>query len=232
MDVAVSSRSGSQSMLSVIAPTKHPKRFSFLVLWAFGLYALFLAPAITKPNTADLEAYRSLMHDAEAHSIDLMAANKKLMSLEIDMSASKVWFWRWREEYKIQVQAKSPALHAARAHVQSIHNEMYSLQRQARSHLGLWSEEGLQGGRALFWQHWKSGKELAQRHTISQALWTSYYDRDQHWSVILIQIVLSAVFNFTAGTVISVVGFIFAVPSFVMQWGASWVSSLVIEFEL
>ncbi len=87
----------------------------------------------------------------ERLSTTLGHARRELMKLEYDLEDTKVWFWRWRPEHKEQVEAKLPAVQAAREHVRQVQHQHDAAVRDAKGSLGLWSAAGVEEGRRLFW---------------------------------------------------------------------------------
>jgi hypothetical protein len=216
-----------QSIVSLVTrPLRTRKGLTISGLWLFGLFALFLAPAPSRITPEKLETYKSRLNDARGLMKDLSSADRQLMDAQLALRDVSVWFWRWRPEHREQVLAKRPAVEAAERRVRTLQKERDSILRDAKSALGLWSEAGVEESRELLWANFQSGKVFAQRQTFWDSIFTLFDSREKDWLVVLIQLLCTALVNYTIGTVISIFTFIFSLPSLLASFAPSWPSAL------
>jgi ABC-type phosphate/phosphonate transport system permease subunit len=98
--------------------------------------------------------------------------------------------------------------------------------RVAKSELGVWSEAGLEESRALLWRSFESGKVFAQRQTFWDSLFNLMGSRDKDWLYLLLQLLSTALINYTIGTVMSVFAFALSLPTFLASFAPSWPSAI------
>jgi len=72
----------------------------------------------------------------------------------------------------------------------------------------------------MLWKSFESGKVFAQRQTFWDALFTIINSRDRDWISMLLNLLLTALVNYTVGSVMAVVSFMFSLPSFLWSYGA------------
>ena len=215
------------SIISVLSrPLRTPQGLTISGLWLFGLFALFLAPAPSKITPEKLQAYQTRLKDARGLMKDLSLAEHELLNAQFALKDVSVWFWRWRPEHREKVLAKQPAVKAAEKHLRFLQKERDMILRDAKSALGLWSEAGIEESRELLWSNFQSGKVFAQRQTFWDSIFTLFDSREKDWFVVLIQILFTALVNYTIGTVISIFTFIFSLPSLLSSFAPSWPSAL------
>jgi len=226
---SVARRDGQQvSIISLISrPLRTRKGLTISGLWLFGLFALFLAPAPSKITPEKLEAYQTRLDDARGLIKDLSYAERQRMDAQLALRDVSAWFWRWRPEHRARVLAKRPAVDAAERRVRALQRERDAILRDAKSSLGLWSEAGLEESRELLWTNFQGGRVFAQRQTLFDSIFTLIGSREKDWFFILLQILFTALVNYTIGTVISVFSFVLALPSLLSSFGPSLPSALV-----
>lgn len=93
-------------------------------------------PALKSPPWALLQA--------EGVVGELTAAERQLMEAELAQARHKVWFWRFKPEARRAVDARQPAVDAARQQVAAVRARRDVLLREAKASLGLWT--GVQRG--------------------------------------------------------------------------------------
>jgi hypothetical protein len=157
---------------------------------------------------------------------DLSLAERELMDAQDALRDVSAWFWRFRPEHRENVLARRPAVQVAQKRVQTLQRERDLILRDAKSALGLWSEAGLEESRELLWQNFESGKVFARRQTLFDSIFTLFDSREKDWFFILIQILFTALVNYTIGTVISVFTFVFSLPSLLSSFAPSLPSAL------
>ena len=94
---------------------------------------------------------------------------------------------------------------------------------------GLWSDAGLEESRELLWDNFKSGKAFAQRQTFWDAIFTLIQNRNKEEFFLssLLQIVATAVVNYSIGTALGIFSFILRLPSLVSSFAPSWPSAIL-----
>lgn len=70
---------------------------------------------------------------------ELARAEQVLMEAELEQQQFKVWFWRFKPEARTEVEARQPAVDAARAVAREIQGRRDKVLREAKAVLGLWS---------------------------------------------------------------------------------------------
>lgn len=221
------SSSGGGGALSVISRHATRKRVSIGLVWLFGLFAVFFAPAPVKITDEKLAKFR---HNIElAHKVEDRLAAAERSHLEADMRARrhKVWFWRFRPEYREKVKAHDPEIRDAKTRVRSLQQERDAILKQAKSNLGIWSDAGIEESRKMLWTSFDSGKVFAQRQTFWDSLFTILRARDRDWVSLLIHLLLTALVNYTVGGIMAVVTFVFSLPSFISSYATSFPSGLL-----
>ena len=160
------------------------------------------------------------MRDVEFAEAKLMDAYAVYQSAELAQSQHKVWFWRLRGEHRARVKELQPEVDAAYKTVRELGKERDGHMRKAKRTLGVWSDAGVEESRAMLWKSFQSGKVFAQRQTFWDALFTIINSRDRDWISMLLNLLLTALVNYTVGSVMAVVSFMFSLPSFLWSYGA------------
>lgn len=219
-----------QSQTSALALVKRhatKKRVTIGFFWIFGLFAVFFAPAplkITDEKLALFQEHMSLVHKLEER---LAVAQRAHYDAEMKAQRHKVWFWRFRSEYRAKVRAHKPEIDQTYAGVRALQKERDVKMKQAKSSLGLWSDAGLEESRALLWKSFESGKVFAQRQTFWDSLFTILGSRDRDWLSLLINLLITAIVNYTVGSIMAVITFVFSLPSFLATYSPSFISGTV-----
>ena len=196
------------------------------LLWIFGLFAVFLAPAPVKMTDEKMKSFQLLLNEAHAVDAQLSQAEREYMDADLESSKYKVWFWRWREEYRKKVMEHQPMVDAAKKQVDEVKKERNRVLRAAKQSLGLWSDLGVQESRTLLWNSFESGKLFAQRQTFWDSIFTLLNSRRDDWFVLLLQLLFTALINYTVGAFFSVFTFILSLPSFVSSFSPGFLSAL------
>ncbi|KAI8108977.1 hypothetical protein M9435_005394 [Picochlorum sp. BPE23] len=221
------SSSGGGGALSIISRHATKKRVSIGLVWLFGLFAVFFAPAPVKITEEKLANFRRSI--AQAHKVEDRLAAAERSYLEADMRARrhKVWFWRFRPEYREKVKAHDPEIRDAKTRVRALQQERDAMLKEAKSNLGIWSDAGIEESRKMLWTSFDSGKVFAQRQTFWDSLFTILRARDRDWVSLLVNLLLTALVNYTVGGIMAVVTFIFSLPSFISSYATSFPSGLL-----
>jgi len=212
--------------LALYRTFRRPKVLGLGFLWLLGLYAVFLAPAPVKITNEKLENYSQKLTEAEGMTKALAKAEKRMMDAEFSLKKVSVWFWRWRPEHRAAVERRQPAVDAAKQDLQALRQRRDSILREAKGALGLWSEAGIEEGRDLLWSSFGRGKAIAQRQTFWDSIFQMLSSRDKDWFVILLQLLFTALINYTIGTLISLFSFAISLPSMLWTYSPSWPSAI------
>ncbi len=225
----VPSQRGGPSALTRVTRTfkKHKKLTIGALLWAFGLYCVFFAPAPVKLTREAVDAFHTSMKEVENVESKLMHAHALHEQAYLDQNQHMVWFWRFRPEHRKLVKEKQPAVDAAYATIRDLGRVRDRHMRNAKRNLGVWSDAGVEESRAMLWKSFESGKVFAQRQTFWDAFFTILNSRDRDWVSMLLDLLFRALTNFTIGSVMAVITFIFSLPSFLSGYGAGIFSGTV-----
>ena len=224
-DVVRTSRSYG-ALSALVRSIARPKLAAVSLLWLFGLFAVFIAPAPVKITPEKLEAYKLKVREAEGLIRQLARAERTLMDAEIQLDEVKVWFYWWRPEHRKLVEARRPAVKAAQQRVRALQKERDGILREGKKALGLWSDAGLEESRQLLWTSFDTGKVFAQRQTFWDSIFALFDSRDKDWFTLLVQLLFTAVINYTIGGVMAVITFVVSLPSFLSSFAPSWPSAI------
>jgi hypothetical protein len=219
-------RGGALSVLASFRPHKHPKATTLTLLWVLGLYAVFFAPAPVALTPERVAAYQLRLKEADGLLRDVAAAERHLMEQEFRVREVQPWFWRLRPEARAAVAARRPAADAAREVAAAARGRRAAALRAAKAELGVWSEAGVEESRALLWSSFDSGKVFAQRQTFWDSIFTVLNSRDKDWLYLLLQLLFTAITNYTVGALVAVVVFAFSLPGLLASFAPSWPSAL------
>lgn len=214
------------TLSTLVRSFARPKLAAVSLLWLFGLFAVFLAPAPVKITPEKLEAYKLKVREAEGLIRQLARAEQTLMDAQLRLDEVKVWFYWWRPEHRKLVEARRPAVKAAQQRVRALQKEREGILREGKAALGLWSDAGLEESRQLLWTSFDTGKVFAQRQTFWDSIFAVFDSRDKDWFTLLIQLLFTAVINYTIGGVMSVITFIVTLPSFLASFAPTWPSAI------
>lgn len=124
--------------------------------------------------------------------LESSCASVQLCRLLLSYHPCQVWFWRFKPDARREVEARRPAVDAARADVEAVVARRDALWKRAKGELGLWSEAGVEEGRELFRESFASGKLFAQQRSFFDALFTILGSRDRDWLSLLLQLLFQA----------------------------------------
>ena len=187
-------------------------------------YAVFLAPAPVRITPAALAEYKAGVAAAQGVDGALARAEGKLADAQWEVRRAQAWCWRLRPEHAARVAARRPAEAAAAARVAALRAERESHVRAAKAALGLWSDAGLEEARSSLWRSFENGKVFARRQTFWDSLFHLIGSRDKDWPVLVVQLLFTALINYSVGAVTSVFFFAAALPGLLRSFGASWLS--------
>lgn len=170
--VVPSGRAGPSAVtLATRTISKHKKLTIGALLWVFGIFAVFFAPAPVKLSKEAVEAFHQSMRSVEGVETKLLRAHTLYEEARVDQAQHKVWFWRFRPEYRSLVKEKQPSVDAAYGTMRELGKERDRYMRKAKRTLGVWSDAGVEESRAMLWKSFETGKVFAQRQTYVFELW-------------------------------------------------------------
>lgn len=224
-DVQVSRNSGFGSLTQIVQlPLNHPRKTTVVLLWLFGLFSMFLSPALVRTTPEMWRNFESDMRNVDYVEGQLSKMELKYTEAKAYADSAKVWFWRFKPEHRDQVRKRQVAEHAAwesLVQLAAVRDEKLS---KAKSHLGVWSDAGVKEGRNLFWQSYSRGKVFAQRQTLWDAVFTLLNSRENDTISRIIELLIVAGINFTTGMASALLIFIFRLPALIASFKAGWIS--------
>lgn len=207
-------------------PHRSPKATGVLVLWLFGLFAVFLSPAPVKITPEKLARYDQLMLQAQGDPALRVSAEQRLWEATMHTDDAKVWFWRFRVPHNAIVTERLAKQSEAQAVVTKLNKQRAATKSEAKSQLGLWSDAGIEEARGGFWKSFEAGKVFGRRQTLWDALLTVLGGQERNAMGLLLKVVFSALMNFTIGMVSSVFVFTFKLPWILADYNPGWISGL------
>lgn len=212
---------------------RKPSFYVFAALWLFGLASMFIFPAPVPITEEALAKYEAKLDEAARYSKQHADSTQAWYAAAQELREAKTWFWRFRAERRPIVLDKKAKERAAYAIVREHDRHLESLISAAKAELGLWSELGVGEGRQLFWKSFQAGKVFGRRQTI----WDTAFNllasnqADRNLVTAFVQLICTAMVNFTAGMLSSVFIFIFQLPWLLMSYQAS-LPSMIAFFAL
>ncbi|CAD7699611.1 unnamed protein product [Ostreobium quekettii] len=165
-----------------------------------------------------------VVQNAEAR---LASAYAKYAEARAHVQAAQVWFWRFRPEHRKVVRELQVPEASARAEVERLRSEKASKLASAKAELGIWSEAGLSEGRQLFWDSYGRGKLFAQRQSLWDAIYSLLLSRESDALGRILNLVVIVCINFTTGMLMSLLFFVFALPSLIASFRPDVISGVV-----
>ncbi|KAK9811408.1 hypothetical protein WJX72_003432 [[Myrmecia] bisecta] len=173
-----------------------------------------------------LQRFETKVREASKSTPERLAAEQRWIEADLELQDAKVWFWRFRAEHRPTVHEKQKVEAAARAVLVQQEKERDKRISDAKAELGLWSELGLHESRALFWRSFESGKVFARRQTFWDTVVNIMTARERNALTMALELLFTALINFTVGMFVSVFAFVFRLPSLLMSYQPSLVSGL------
>eukprot|EP00904_Undaria_pinnatifida_P000446 jgi/Undpi1/10401/HiC_scaffold_29.g12851.m1 len=197
---------------------KHPV---ISVSWVVGLLVSTLASGYT-PTPAAVQNYEFKM--ASLNDEGLAEAQGEMVYWDNVYRRSKGMFWTCDEQCqhnKREFQKRQKAFNI-------INREYLNGVAQAKSELGLFSEDGVEETRDLFWRKVSGGKQFAKRATMWDALFVGVgtLRRDEGIAAVIAKIVFRFVVNLTMGLFMAVVGFLFSIWQIIWSYNPDPLSTM------
>ena len=138
------------------------------------------------------------------------------------------WFWRYREPAIRDPAQKANKIRLDKqADLNKLLKIRYAAQRKAKRTIGVWSDEGVEEARGLFWKSYSDGKLFAQRQTFWDMIYTVLDSRNENVWGLLVKWIFVWVSNFTAGMVGAMFMFLWRVCWFLWQYSPNIISGFV-----
>lgn len=104
----------------------------------------------------------------------------------------------------------------------------------AKSKLGIFSEVGVKETRDMFWHRFSQGKGFATRQTKWDAAIFGFraIARDENLMSYILSLVMSMLFNFTLGVIMTVLSFIWSLVGVIKTYQTSLISGLIFFLSL
>eukprot|EP00466_Bigelowiella_natans_P014422 jgi/Bigna1/85287/estExt_fgenesh1_pg.C_30150 len=230
----VRSQSEGKGGLTVVAqaigPTT-PKKATAWFLWLLGLYIMLIARAPVE-ITKEMEAqYMAIMEDAEGIREIRTPIVVKINELDKEMNAHTggiPLYWRLDEEKSKIVNELWSKRSEYEAELKKVESKIDSIESDAKSKLGLWSNRGLSEARQKFWEKVDAGKAFAKRQTLWDAITSILFTqrRDEESLQFIIRWVLQIAFNFTIGFFLTLINFTFSIIWVIRSFQPSFISGM------
>lgn len=210
-------------LLPRLLPRPGPKLYTGLLWWAFGLYALFYARAPITPSADAEQRFSDLMQRA-VFSTEAAELQAELRAAQAKLDKVHVFGWRWREPYSKLVPPRQAEVEHARVALQGAVREREALASEAKSHVGIWSQYGVDEVRERFWKAYQSGKDFAKRMTWWDVMLGVGGGRDEELYVTLLRWLGQIMMNFTIGLISALFSFMFSLIAMLWEYKTSMLS--------
>eukprot|EP00697_Spironema_sp_BW2_P016880 gnl/Spiro4/8383_TR4405_c0_g1_i1.p1 gnl/Spiro4/8383_TR4405_c0_g1~~gnl/Spiro4/8383_TR4405_c0_g1_i1.p1 ORF type:complete len:277 (+),score=66.87 gnl/Spiro4/8383_TR4405_c0_g1_i1:66-896(+) len=192
--------------------------------WLVGLLICFFFSGFQPPQEA-LTKYNEQMLSIDFDSLhqsyyDMVLADQRYYD-------AKGWFWQCDSRCQV-LRSSSEAAHQRYDKLNAAVNAELA---QAKSNLGVFSVQGVDETRSLFWQRFRSGTEFGKRQTLWDILFHStrslLQGSDESFLEFALRVVLNGIFNFTLGLIGGLVWFVCTLWGVISSFQPSWIESLV-----
>eukprot|EP00903_Cladosiphon_okamuranus_P013248 g12353.t1 len=188
---------------------RHP---AVSVAWVLGLLVSILASGYT-PSPAAVQNYEIKM--ANLNNEVLAEAEGEMLYWDQVYRRSKGMFWTCDATCK----ANRQQYEERRRVFSDLNKDYLKGVAEAKSELGIFSEDGVEETRDLFWRKVSGGKQYAKRATMWDAVFVgigTMSRRDEGLASIIARIAFKFVVNLTIGLFMAVIQFLFSV------WTVIW----------
>ncbi len=207
-------------------PRTTPKLTFSLGLYVVGIFLAFFARPfpVTQEQFEEYEKKLRLIDSPEGGLGEArLNAEDAYRSTRTELYETKRFGWRLRggsEKSKVlELQRKEKEQWRA---LKALNKERERKLRDARSVLGIWSEEGVRETKKKFWEKYEGGKVFATQQTFYDAFNALLYGRsDDNELEFMIRWTFTILVNFTVGMFGAIIGFTFSLPSVIYGFGAS-----------
>jgi len=228
-------RSATKTIVTLIKnwkPRTTPKLTFSLILYVVGLFLAFFARPlpVTPEQFEKYEQKLRLIDSDDGLVADRLEAEDAYRSTRMELYERQRFGWRWRGRFeKLIIQELKRKERKQWRALKALNKERERKLRDARSELGIWSEEGVREAKNKFWEKYEGGKVFATEQTFYDAFNALLNGRsdgksDDKALEFMIRWTFRILINFTIGMFGAIVGFIFALPSVIHGFGASFFS--------
>lgn len=209
-------------VISTVTSTVKRRPITFS-LWVLGLLLAAFATGF-KVDDVQAESYHIQLQQAqEVDAKELNKAERNLGRAEEEHYKKKGWFWscdRACQEAQDKVQM-------AKGAVKRVQQKRDMLLTEARKEVGIWSTFGVTDVRASFWSAWKSGKDMAKRWTMMDAMFMAFSSsREENIMGVILKLVMQYIINLTLGLCGAFVYFIYSVYYLIQSYGEPTLSGI------
>lgn len=114
----------------------------------------------------------------------------------------------------------------AREEADRVQQKVDRIMKDARREVGIWSVFGVQEVRDRFWAAWQSGKDLAMRYTMFDAIFMAFGGKEETLVSILLKLAFQYAANLTLGLISAFFLFMYHVYQLLVNYGEDAVSGL------
>lgn len=189
-------------------------------LWVFGLLLAAFAKGFAV-DTVSAESYSLGLRDAqEVSNKELQKALRHMRKAEDQYYSSKGWFWSCDD----RCQKNYDKYNMARADVERVQKKVDQMMQDARREVGIWSVFGVREVRDRFWEAWQSGKDLAMRYTMFDALFMMIGGKEETLVSVLLKLAFQYAMNLTVGLISAFFFFMYHVYTLCVNYGEPMMS--------
>ncbi|KAK9797424.1 hypothetical protein WJX73_000305 [Symbiochloris irregularis] len=201
-------------------PHKRPRLMAGVVLWLFGLSCMFLLPAPHSVGPEAIQRFEAKIQEADNMGPQRAKAHQQWLEAQMAVGDAKHWFWWFNSEQRAVVKERKREEVVFAKKAQKLNQQREKTLHQAKAELGLWSEVGIDEGRSLFWGAFERGKVFGRQQTLWDGIMSLFAMQDRNLVGAIIQLVCSAVINFSIGAFLSIFVFLFSLPGLLMSYQA------------
>ncbi|CAE7200038.1 CFDP1 [Symbiodinium natans] len=114
----------------------------------------------------------------------------------------------------------------AKNEAERVQQKVDRIMRDARREVGIWSVFGIQEVRDRFWAAWQSGKDLAMRYTMFDAVFMMIGGKEETLVSVLVKLAVQYAANLTLGLVSAFFFFLYHVYQLLVNYGEDAASGL------
>lgn len=199
--------------------TKNPVKVS---VWVLGLLLAAFATGFTVDKVTAESYELTLKHADDVTRSELLESYSNLQKAEQRHYQLKGWFWSCDGK----CQKALDKVNMARDEVDRIEKKRQQLITEARQEVGIWSTFGVQDVRNGFWSAWKSGKDMASRWTMMDAMFMMFGGKEETLVEVLLKLLFQYIVNLTLGLVGAFFYFVYNVYVLIVSYGEPALSGI------
>jgi len=192
-------------------------------MWVIGCLLAAFAKGFSVDD-ATMESYTvTLQHAKEVSSKDLSKALETLRVAEHRYQNAKGWFWSCDQK----CQKAKDQVGMAQADVARVQAMEQKIVNEARREVGIWSVCGVQDVRDSFWSAWTSGKDIAARYTMMDAMFMMLPgSQEESMMSFFFKLLMQYIINLTMGLIGALFFFVYNVYHLIVSYGEPMLSGL------